>query len=108
MTERQIDRRATLQAIRRAFEVTGVEFIDENGGPGVRQKSAPRKELGRGTERGGAIHFDREFAKQERWPLEIDGRHTDPCSHSGHITPSGHIRTRAVIESRTCPDRRCP
>jgi hypothetical protein len=30
-------RRATLQAIRRAFELAGVEFIDENGGgPGVR------------------------------------------------------------------------
>jgi glycine/D-amino acid oxidase-like deaminating enzyme len=25
-------RRATLQAIRRAFEVAGVEFIEENGG----------------------------------------------------------------------------
>jgi len=30
-------RRATLDAIRRAFESAGVEFIDENGGgPGVR------------------------------------------------------------------------
>ena len=30
-------RRATLQAITRAFEAAGVEFIDENGGgPGVR------------------------------------------------------------------------
>ena len=30
-------RRATLQAIRHAFQVAGVEFIDENGGgPGVR------------------------------------------------------------------------
>jgi hypothetical protein len=30
-------RRATLQAIRRAIELAGVEFIDENGGgPGVR------------------------------------------------------------------------
>jgi len=30
-------RRATLDVIRRAFETTGVEFIDENGGgPGVR------------------------------------------------------------------------
>jgi ribosome-binding protein aMBF1 (putative translation factor) len=32
-----VPRRATLQAIRRAFEIAGVEFIDENGGgPGVR------------------------------------------------------------------------
>ena len=30
-------RRATLDVIRRAFELAGVEFIDENGGgPGVR------------------------------------------------------------------------
>ena len=30
-------RQATLEVIRRAFEVAGVEFIDENGGgPGVR------------------------------------------------------------------------
>jgi hypothetical protein len=30
-------RRATLDVIRRAFESSGVEFIDENsGGPGVR------------------------------------------------------------------------
>ncbi len=37
-------RRATLQAIRRAFEVAGVEFIDENGGgPGVRLKKRQQK-----------------------------------------------------------------
>jgi transcriptional regulator with XRE-family HTH domain len=38
-------RRATLQAIRRAFEMAGVEFIDENGGgPGVRlRKRHPKK-----------------------------------------------------------------
>ena len=29
-------RRATLQAICRAFEVAGVEFIEENGGQGYR------------------------------------------------------------------------
>jgi transcriptional regulator with XRE-family HTH domain len=40
-------RRATLQAIRRAFETAGVEFIDENGGgPGVRlQKRQQKKRL---------------------------------------------------------------
>ena len=33
-------RRATLEAIRRAFEKAGVEFIDENGGgPGVRLRN---------------------------------------------------------------------
>ena len=37
-------RRATLQAIRRAFEVAGVEFIDENGGgAGVRLKKRQQK-----------------------------------------------------------------
>ena len=34
-------------AIRRAFELAGVEFIDENGGgPGVRYESVTKKELG--------------------------------------------------------------
>ena len=38
-------RRATLDVVRRAFELAGVEFIDENGGgPGVRlQKSGKEK-----------------------------------------------------------------
>jgi transcriptional regulator with XRE-family HTH domain len=37
-------RRATLQAIRRAFEIAGVEFIDENGGgPGVRLRKRHQK-----------------------------------------------------------------
>ena len=37
-------RRATLQAIRRAFELAGVEFIDENGGgPGVRLRKRHQK-----------------------------------------------------------------
>ena len=38
-------RRATLDVIRRAFELAGVEFIDENGGgAGVRlRKRRPRK-----------------------------------------------------------------
>jgi DNA-binding XRE family transcriptional regulator len=37
-------RRATVQAIRRAFELAGVEFIDENGGgPGVRLKKRQQK-----------------------------------------------------------------
>jgi transcriptional regulator with XRE-family HTH domain len=37
-------RRATLQAIRRAFEVAGVEFIEENGGgPGVRLRKRHKK-----------------------------------------------------------------
>ena len=36
-------RRATLEVIRRAFEVAGVEFIDENGGgPGVRLRRRQR------------------------------------------------------------------
>jgi transcriptional regulator with XRE-family HTH domain len=36
-------RQATLEVIRRAFEVAGVEFIDENGGgPGVRLRKRPR------------------------------------------------------------------
>ena len=37
-------RRATLDVIRRAFELAGVEFIDENGGgPGVRLRKRPVK-----------------------------------------------------------------
>jgi transcriptional regulator with XRE-family HTH domain len=37
-------RRATLQVIRHAFEVAGVEFIDENGGgPGVRLRKPPKQ-----------------------------------------------------------------
>src|SRR5262249_35452122 len=37
-------RRAALQAIRRAFEAAGVEFIDENGGgPGVRLRKRQQK-----------------------------------------------------------------
>jgi transcriptional regulator with XRE-family HTH domain len=37
-------RRATLHAIRRAFELAGVEFIDENGGgPGVRLRKRLQK-----------------------------------------------------------------
>jgi hypothetical protein len=40
LSESRIDRRATLQGIRRAFEVAGVEFIDENGGgAGVRLRA---------------------------------------------------------------------
>ena len=36
-------RRATLEVIRRAFELAGVEFIDENGGgPGVRLRKRQR------------------------------------------------------------------
>ena len=36
-------RRATLEVIRRAFEIAGVEFIDENGGGrGVRLRRARR------------------------------------------------------------------
>ena len=36
-------RQATLEVIRRAFEVAGVEFIDENGGgPGVRLRKRRR------------------------------------------------------------------
>ena len=36
-------RRATLEFIRRAFEVAGIEFIDENGGgPGVRLHNRQR------------------------------------------------------------------
>ena len=36
-------RQATLDVIRRAFEVAGVEFIDENGGgPGVRLRKRQR------------------------------------------------------------------
>ena len=37
-------RRATLEVIKRAFEVAGVEFIDENGGgPGVRLRKRQLK-----------------------------------------------------------------
>jgi transcriptional regulator with XRE-family HTH domain len=37
-------RRATLDVIRRAFELAGVEFIDENGGgPGVRLRKRQEK-----------------------------------------------------------------
>jgi transcriptional regulator with XRE-family HTH domain len=37
-------RRATLDAIRRAFEKAGIEFIDENGGgPGVRLRKPIRQ-----------------------------------------------------------------
>jgi hypothetical protein len=36
-------RRATLDVVRRAFELAGVEFIDENGGgPGVRLRKPVR------------------------------------------------------------------
>jgi transcriptional regulator with XRE-family HTH domain len=36
-------RQATLTVVRQAFELAGVEFIDENGGgPGVRLRKAPR------------------------------------------------------------------
>ena len=36
-------RRATLEVIRNAFEVAGVDFIDENGGgPGVRLRKRQR------------------------------------------------------------------
>jgi hypothetical protein len=36
-------RRATLEVIRRAFEIAGVEFIDENGGGrGVRLRKRVR------------------------------------------------------------------
>ena len=36
-------RQATLEVIRRAFEIAGVEFIDENGGgPGVRLRKRQR------------------------------------------------------------------
>ena len=39
-------RRATLQVIRHAFEVAGVEFIDENGGgPGVRLRKPTNGEF---------------------------------------------------------------
>jgi len=37
-------RQATLVVLRQAFEVAGVEFIDENGGgPGVRLRKRHRK-----------------------------------------------------------------
>lgn len=36
-------RKATLDVVRRCFEMAGVEFIDENGGgPGVRLRKRPR------------------------------------------------------------------
>jgi transcriptional regulator with XRE-family HTH domain len=36
-------RHATLAVLRRAFELAGVEFIDENGGgPGLRLRKRPR------------------------------------------------------------------
>ena len=36
-------RHATLAVLRRAFELAGVEFIDENGGgPGLRLRKSPR------------------------------------------------------------------
>jgi transcriptional regulator with XRE-family HTH domain len=42
-TSAHAPRLATLDAIRRAFESAGVEFIDENGGgAGVRFRKAPR------------------------------------------------------------------
>jgi transcriptional regulator with XRE-family HTH domain len=50
VTVRQVEaggheaRRATLQVIKHAFELAGVEFIDENGGgPGVRLKKRQQK-----------------------------------------------------------------
>ena len=40
-------RRATLDVIRRALELAGVEFIDENGGgPGVRLRKRPQPKKG--------------------------------------------------------------
>lgn len=39
-------RRATLDVVRRAFELAGVEFIDENGGgPGVRLRKSAKEKL---------------------------------------------------------------
>ena len=39
-------RRATLDVVRRAFELSGVEFIDENGGgPGVRLRKSAKEKL---------------------------------------------------------------
>ena len=39
-------RRATLDVVRRAFELAGVEFIDENGGgPGVRLRKSAKERL---------------------------------------------------------------
>jgi transcriptional regulator with XRE-family HTH domain len=39
-------RRATLDVVRRAFELAGVEFIDENGGgPGVRLRKSGKEKL---------------------------------------------------------------
>jgi transcriptional regulator with XRE-family HTH domain len=37
-------RHATLAVLRQAFEVAGIEFIDENGGgPGVRLRKSPKR-----------------------------------------------------------------
>jgi transcriptional regulator with XRE-family HTH domain len=37
-------RRATIDVVRRAFEIAGIEFIDENGGgPGLRFKKTHKK-----------------------------------------------------------------
>ena len=37
---------ATIAVLRRAFELTGVEFIDENGGgPGLRLRKGHRKKV---------------------------------------------------------------
>jgi hypothetical protein len=53
VTVRQIEagghdaRRATLQVIKNAFEIAGVQFIDENGGgPGLRLKKRQQKKKG--------------------------------------------------------------
>ncbi len=41
--EAAVSRHATLAVLRRAFELAGVEFIDENGGgPGLRLRKRPR------------------------------------------------------------------
>jgi transcriptional regulator with XRE-family HTH domain len=52
VTVRQVEagltepRRATLEVIRRALEVAGVEFIDDDGdGPGVRLRKRQRKKI---------------------------------------------------------------
>ena len=52
VTVRQVEagltepRRATLEVIRRALEVAGVEFIDDDGGgPGVRLRKRQRKKV---------------------------------------------------------------
>jgi transcriptional regulator with XRE-family HTH domain len=42
-------RHATLAVLRRAFELAGVEFIDENGGgPGLRLRKRPRAKPSKG------------------------------------------------------------